>query len=477
MSRTEIAKWIAEIEKAPERQAELGEQLRLTGLESKETYLELKKYKDALKELRTPTGMIKVREDLGDILDSYKTFVHYGVRAGPVFDMVTKKAEAGLKTFGISGAMMRDMMKDASELGSALIPQLEMYEELGSATRKMSLYTKAYRSELVALREPEVLTQLPLRIDDIIDAYGDLITRGREYSIEEAKIEAEAVGLGEALKLNRREFKEFENILITSGVEPAKQYAQQVSYNKDRLLEWKQSVVDFNAMLGRQGRALQMLTRTIFWVGLGSMFIMMSWSRMRRSALSLQSTMLTLKRAYITQGESQQELNEITAVYGKSSVEAKRAMIDLEMANMRVKQSEEALRMAEEQRIYTQMMWVFGSVPTYIRSAVDVSKALWFLFFAKQINVSANKDQATSSITSAIMTRLLGDAAMYSSTKFWMLATAIGAVTFGLNIALSLLAQHVAFAEASRNIKKMQKEAAELTSIYEGQSPGLLDDL
>jgi len=227
--------------------------------------------------------------------------------------------------------------------------------------------------------------------------------------------------------------------------------------------------------MGAYGTALQSLGRTMFWVGLGSMFIMMSWARMQRRAKQVTASAFSLKRAYVDLYQAQSNLKETMLEYGKTSKEAVLAQLRLEEAQMRVTQAEDNVRSATEQNIYATAMWIFGMVPTYIRASFEMTSSLAMLTAAKyqvagaSMVEAAGQNAAAGAIT--IHIPLIGGVTL----AYWQWALAIGAVTFGLNILIGLLTQQYAMSQAEARIKKVREETEKWEDVLTGHS--LVDSL
>jgi hypothetical protein len=268
------------------------------------------------------------------------------------------------------------------------------------------------------------------------------------------------MGLG---SIGVRDFKR----ALDESTDTAKQVITYLAGIQQGLSEVNRAERQFRAELGASGRALQMFGNALLWVGLGSMFIMMSVARLRRSMRGVETAAYTLKRAYVDLYEAQKTYQETLIEYGPRSEEFMRASLALEEANWRVKNSEEGVRAAIEQRYLAWAQLIFGSMPTYISSSIALAQALFFnKIISDGLSVSIGKTAISISVagteSSAATIKVLG-----LSLSFKELALAIGLATAGLNIAIGALVSWFAAMEQERIIEDMRNQTDELLdSIY-----------
>jgi len=259
--------------------------------------------------------------------------------------------------------------------------------------------------------------------------------------------------------------------------EEARQYEQtlkQQTETADRVRESnRQLSIEYNTArlsMGKLGVAIETVGRSILWLGLSSLFSMMSLARLARNTLTVESSALSLRRAYISLIDTQREYNEIVEVYGRTSEEAIRAGIDLEDATLNIKMAEDRLRGSIEQSIFSFYQWIFGMVPSFISSSILLTSAIWQTFGAKTASNAADIQTVGSmGAASGAMTLHLPIVGSLS-IAYWQLATAIAAVTFGLNLAFAALAQAYAASEAEKRIKEMKESVAALEDQLTGHS-------
>jgi len=201
------------------------------------------------------------------------------------------------------------------------------------------------------------------------------------------------------------------------------------------------------------------------------MFIMMSWARVRRSALGVEQSAYSLRKAYIAQADAQRDLTETMREYGVRSKEYRDAQLNIEEAAWRVKMAEEAVRGAAEQSAYAWAMLAFGSLPTYLRAAFDVTSSLMQIFIAKQMVTGASYQEAAAHVAAGggmtISLPIIGTVTI----AYWKLAAAVGAATFGLSILTGVLAQQYAQRQAEAAMKSAREEAKKYADeLYYGGS-------
>lgn len=152
----------------------------------------------------------------------------------------------------------------------------------------------------------------------------------------------------------------------------------------------------FRAVLGTTGVAVVRFSRQIFWTALGSMFLVMSFARLRRATFSVNRATRSLEKAYRDQREIEQEAVRTRRMFGATSEEARLAQERLIDSNERIIASEEAVRSAVEQRIYATWMLIFGTIPTLLRFGVEVFTTTLLISLAHSSAATSAGEQAAA---------------------------------------------------------------------------------
>jgi len=179
--------------------------------------------------------------------------------------------------------------------------------------------------------------------------------------------------------------------------------------------------------LGSVGLAVRGLLRELFWLGLGSMFITMSFARVRRQQQALERGMYSYRKALVAVRRSQRRVTEAILEFGYGSEEAQAAQEAYEESIMRVRMVEEQMRAQVEQTTLAYMMLAFGTIPTLLRVGSELFTRFLQLFLSMKLN-------ETQSWKSAIAQAFLGDSMLAASAKASALGTSImyAAVAMGL---------------------------------------------
>jgi len=232
-------------------------------------------------------------------------------------------------------------------------------------------------------------------------------------------------------------------------------------------------------MITAQARLLDVTRRVgieLFWLGLGSMFIVMSYARWRRSALAVESAQLTLRRATMSLAEAQRRANEAVRMYGMNSREARMAILDLEEAKLAYKLALDRVRSAMEQQLYQIWIFILGAAPTMIRAIFALTN-LWVDYYAAQVSVATQTDITT--IKSMIQTGALKiqiPILKGLTLSYWELVAAQAAFSLGVTAVLAALSYwYTETFIINPQLERMQKNLKGVEDVLTGHS--LVDSL
>jgi len=253
----------------------------------------------------------------------------------------------------------------------------------------------------------------------------------KSYSINvEGAIESQAK-LGDVLADFRT--KQIENIALMN------KYASGQKLTRSEMKKLNRVVTE----MARGHVALSNINRRIgqelFWLGLGSMFIVMSYARWRRSSLTIESAQLSLRRAVMSMEEAQRRASETIRMYGARSREARAAILDAEEAELSYKLAVDRVRSSIEQQNYALWTFILGAVPTVIRAVFSLTN-LYLEHYAAQIQ--AGTGMTSLYIKSMLETKgyLIKIPILNLTIKsYWGMVAAMGAATLGLTLVLSAL--------------------------------------
>lgn len=125
------------------------------------------------------------------------------------------------------------------------------------------------------------------------------------------------------------------------------------------------------------GRMYRGVGQDIFWLGLGAMFLSMSYSRLRTATKSVEKAQESLLEVTKSVARSQEDYMRAVALYGVNSRDAIDANDAYQMSLKGVKDSEDAVRMAIEQEQLALLTLALGTVPTAVRAAFSLADIIW----------------------------------------------------------------------------------------------------
>jgi len=132
-------------------------------------------------------------------------------------------------------------------------------------------------------------------------------------------------------------------------------------------------------------RAIYDLGRSFFWVGLGTMFSLMSFARLQRSVIQVESAQLSYLRALRNLDQAQKEYSE-TQLWGAStSEEALDAALNLKEAQLGVSLAQDRITQTTQANTLALLMFAFGTVPTALRAILDLWVGVMKLVVARNV--------------------------------------------------------------------------------------------
>jgi len=306
----------------------------------------------------------------------------------------------------------------------------------------------------------------PLRIGIELDLIGlDKVTQG----LDEVARKLEIVR-GAQIPLKQSTIDISDVARIASGEISGLQYyleklAKGTELSAEEMKDFKQQV----RMAGREAQAMIGVYRRtgveVFWLGLGTMFLVMSYARMRRSAFGVERAQRSLRRADEELVEAQEELNTAMSYYGPGSRQVVEASRRLEDAQWNLEYAEEGARQAIEQQYYAWLMLILGTAPTLIRAIFSIT-SLWYQHIIAQTMVKAHVDATTASWmvqSGAIQIHIPLVGAL--TVSYWKLAIAVGLATAGITLLVGALASLAIQAQVEDQMKRMRREIESTSEV------------
>lgn len=218
------------------------------------------------------------------------------------------------------------------------------------------------------------------------------------------------------------------------------------------------------ATFGPMGMAVMDAAQTFFWLGLGTMFAMMSLARFKRSALAVESSNLGLLRSGMSLIRAQQELERYQMAGIVTGTRYAEALFSVKDASMGAKLAEDRLRQSIENRNLSMLMMVFGTMPTLIRSATDIFRISLKLTIARQLETEATWQQVVanmilknSELSVAAATELVNATLMKTIILVGALTLGASALVMALGALSTKMAIDKQMASANRELAEMRE--------------------
>jgi len=267
----------------------------------------------------------------------------------------------------------------------------------------------------------------------------------------------------------------------------------------------------FRAVSGTVMTHLRRLAYQFYWLGIGIMFVSMSFARAQSRAVQTQSKILSLARAHAALIEAQRNAREVMLEYGRGSEEHRQALGRLIEAKYALRLATEQTRNALIQERLANVQLYTGMIPAIINAFMmgtylfDLYRAHLLAtqgalqhYFANNLLFGSQKNAIIGSSVQQKMTQYLGDTQMIAGAKTGFLATMqrllsieslkaawatgllksilIGGIFAVATFAISWGLAMNAMAEANRQMEEMMGSVEDLGEAIAGQGP-LIDQM
>jgi len=138
---------------------------------------------------------------------------------------------------------------------------------------------------------------------------------------------------------------------------------------------YRSGVRAIQAALGPTAYAVRMLSMQFYWLGIGIMFVAMSYSRLQAAQLKAKQVTLSLARAHRSLEDAQKSLTRSIIEYGAGSEEAVNAAKDFIETEKSLELQRESARQALIQEKTAWVSFYLGAIPigiNILRSAIDI---------------------------------------------------------------------------------------------------------
>lgn len=326
--------------------------------------------------------------------------------------------------------------------------------------KRMQLQAKVW-NDIIRMTKSGRLSQAELNrlAEDYAEIAGMTVTEARRQ-----------IRVLQALQREQRAIQLWRNITVLASSATARQadlnaaialYAREIGRTQRDVRQWVASYQDLirqqriaaitsRALRYRQGllgQAFRELGSTVFWLGLGLMFMVMSIQRVNRSLYSITLAARGVVRAQEELKEAQEDYTRTLFEFGPGSEEARMAYRRLRDAQEAVRMSQIRVREAHEAYINSILMFVFGTIPTFIRAGISLHDILTKIIVTKYV-ASRVTAQMTAAEESYLAVEVAGKpirVMMIGLTNAQALAThklaiALGLATAGVSILIGALA-------------------------------------
>jgi len=275
--------------------------------------------------------------------------------------------------------------------------------------KRMQLSSKVW-NDIIRMTKMGAVSQADLNrlADEYADIAGITVTQARRQ-----------VRVLQALQREQRATRLWRDIttLATSGTARQRDlnaavamYAKEIGRTQRDVRQWVSSyqqmarqqriaAVSAQSLRYRQGllgQTMRELGGTVFWLGLGLMFMVMSIQRVNRALYSITIAARSVTRAQEDLKLAQEEYTRTLFEFGPGSQEARMAYLRVRDAQEAVRMSQIRVREAQENYINSILMFVFGTIPTFIRAGISLYDILTKIIVTKYLATRVT-DQMTQS--------------------------------------------------------------------------------
>jgi len=266
--------------------------------------------------------------------------------------------------------------------------------------------------------------------------------------------------------------------LLQEGPDAATKFARGQALINQRLWEMQNVERGVLAMMGPTGVAIRDLSKTVFWLGLGSMFAAMSFSRLQARQTAAISSSLSYQRSLMSLIEAEDNLNELRERGITSGREYARAVLNLREAQFAEEVATRRLTDAYIQQRFAAFQLAAGTLPTVIRTMEDMWLFMNKLIFAKNQNIIADvvADFMARKYNQALARQIV--LVNGATVSFGALAGAVTAAAVALPLLIGLFTYLAAKRQAEERIKNMRQEIEGLhAAMTTPGSPTFLESL
>lgn len=266
-----------------------------------------------------------------------------------------------------------------------------------------------------------------------------------------------------------------QNLMLTN---PALVEEWAASMSKANLEMYKLNMASQMAIgqIGAMNLAWMDLGRTFFWTGLGTMFALMTIQRISRSGVQMEANELSLTRSLQAEQEAQEKLNRYRNAGITSGKAYTAAAMEAREATMARKLSEDRLRDSILSHNLSMLQLAFGTVPTVIRTTVDLYRESMKLFMANVLNTQATKQLTQTTLAGGVANKV-ATVSVWGFTMSTTAATiAVAALTAAMTLGVSVLMMYLGSLEATSSIENANREFSKLkNTMTVSHSPALYE--
>jgi len=232
----------------------------------------------------------------------------------------------------------------------------------------------------------------------------------------------------------------------------------------------------FYSEMGAAGRVFRNMTQQIYWLGIGIMFVTMSYSRLLQRQISARQRALSLARAIKSLRDAQEEAHRTMIEYGRGSEEYREAIGRVYEAEESLNLMREQVRFSILQEQFALIQLAFGAIPVVINSMRLLMDSYWLLNSASIIRQSIQRAEITGNWAAIPGFQMLANAIGFEAAQHFVAAQAaamhhmalVSLVTFGIGAAVAIGGIAWSFHEVNRQMEEATRKAEQLAEKFSG---------
>jgi hypothetical protein len=227
----------------------------------------------------------------------------------------------------------------------------------------------------IVRRLSEEQVQVQIGVPDIGPQLANVGQGIERIGKQEAILSQLSYAASNAHKLQGTELSSLASILKMSESELVS-YGQSIEKTANDWKMYRAYIVGMRGAIGPLGYAFRDVTMQMYWASLGFLFMTMTMGRAERAALTAKTRAFDLAKAYYNLAELQKEAAEAAITYGAGSEEARKASINLQMAEKQLELQQESLRVALKTEVLAGYQMLLTTIPLTVNTIYGMITAM-----------------------------------------------------------------------------------------------------